>query len=172
MRLTTTSHGSAAPLTPTVSRRSSGWTSALVGGVVAGTIDIGAACLIYRSSMPFILHSIAGGLLGKQSFDGGFSTALLGLALQESMSILIAAIYFLVMQTAIGRMRTWQWWESGTLFGAGVFVVMNYVVVPLSAWHRFPHWTSAVFVENLLAMVLFGLIIAYCARPQSSRDGT
>jgi hypothetical protein len=34
----------------------------LLGGLVAGTIDIGAACLINWRSVPFILHAIAGGL--------------------------------------------------------------------------------------------------------------
>ena len=137
------------------------WVSVLGGGVVAGTVDIGAASAIYASSIPFILHSIAGGLLGKRSFEGGAATAMLGLVLQETMGILIAAIYLFVMRSPIGRLRRWRWWESGALFGVGVFFVMNYVVVPSSAWHRFPHFTAFLFGANLAAMVLFGLIVAY-----------
>ena len=45
-----------------------------------------------------------------------------------------------------------------------VFVVMNYVVVPLSAWNRVAHFTPMSFVWNLLAMLVFGLIVAYASR--------
>jgi len=37
---------------------------------------------------------------------------------------------------------------------------MNYGVVPLSAWHVIPHFSTAHLLENIAAMVLFGLIVA------------
>ena len=43
----------------------------LLGGIIAGTIDIGAACLINGRSIPFILQTIAGGVLARQSYAGG-----------------------------------------------------------------------------------------------------
>ncbi len=140
------------------------WGAVVAGGVLAGAVDIGAACLIYRTSIPFILQSIAGGLLGRHTFEVGAPAAWLGLALQEAMGIVIAAIYVSVMRSPLGRLRRWPWWQSGTLFGVGVFVVMNYVVVPLSAWHRFPHFSGLLFVANLMAMLVFGLIVAFCGR--------
>ena len=54
----------------------------LLGGFVAGTIDIGAAALINIASPILILHFIAGGLLGKVALAGGTSAVLLGLVLQ------------------------------------------------------------------------------------------
>lgn len=140
------------------------WTGIALGGLVAGTVDIGAACVIYASSIPFILHSIAGGVLGQRSFELGAAAAWLGLALQEAMGILIAAIYLAVMRSPLGRLRRWPWWQSGGLFGVGVFFVMNYGVVPLSAWHRFPRFTALSFAANVAAMVLFGLIVGYFTR--------
>ena len=67
--------------------------AALLGGLVAGTMDIGAASLINVLSPVFISQFIAGGLLGKASLAGGMQTAALGVALQWAMSIVIAAIY-------------------------------------------------------------------------------
>ena len=64
--------------------------AALVGGVVAGTIDIGAASLINWSSPVVILKAVASGLLGKQSHRGGAPTVMLGYALQCVISIIIA----------------------------------------------------------------------------------
>jgi hypothetical protein len=137
-------------------------TASLAGGIVAGTIDIGAACLINGRSVAFILHAIAGGLLAQRSFAGGAATAVLGAALQEGMGILIAAIYVAAGEWLPALRRRWV--AFGLAYGVGIFVVMNYVVVPLSAWRRFPHFSAAKFAANLAAMLLFGLIVAYFAR--------
>ena len=139
------------------------WRAILLGGFIAGTIDIGAAALISGRGVVFILHVIAGGIAGKDAaFSGGTGTAVLGLLLQWAMSILIAAIYVLGTRTrpAISQM----WVPSGVVYGAIVFFVMNYVVVPLSAYHRLPKFTIAGFAENMAAMLLFGLIVAFFAR--------
>jgi hypothetical protein len=137
--------------------------AALLGGVVAGTIDIGAACLINLRSVPFILHAIAGGLLGEQAFEGnGTSVALLGAFLQEFMGVLIAAIFVTAAYWLPALRRNWL--RYGLLYGVVIFFVMNYVVVPLSAWHRVFKFTPLRFFENLVAMLLFGSIVAYFAR--------
>jgi len=132
---------------------------ALLGGLVAGTIDIGAACLINSRSVPFILHAVAGGLLAEQSFKGGAPTAVLGLVLQLAMGILIAAIYVVAAQFLPTLNRRWLTW--GLIYGVVIFFVMNYVVVPLSAWHRVPNFSARQFVANLVAMLIFGLIVAF-----------
>lgn len=67
--------------------------AAIVAGLVAGTIDIGAAALINRLGPVIILHAIASGVLGKAAYFEGARSALLGLALQWGMSLSIAAIY-------------------------------------------------------------------------------
>jgi hypothetical protein len=133
--------------------------AALLGGAVAGAIDIGAACLINARSVPFILHVVAGGLLAERSFQGGMPTAILGLVLQLAMGILIAAIYVAAAQLLPTLNRRWITW--GLIYGVVIFFVMNYVVVPLSAWHRMPHLSAQQFVANLAAMLLFGLIVAF-----------
>jgi hypothetical protein len=79
----------------------------LLGGMIAATIDIGAACLISGRSVPFILHTIAGGLLAQRAYSGGTATALLGLLLQELMGILIAASYLAAAQLLPVLRRRW-----------------------------------------------------------------
>jgi len=67
--------------------------AALYGGLVAGTVDIGAACLINRVGPAPILRFIASGLLGRANVLGrGAEILLLGLILQWAMSIIIAGI--------------------------------------------------------------------------------
>jgi hypothetical protein len=134
--------------------------AAWLGGVVAATIDIGAACLINGRPVVYVLHTIAGGLLAERAFPGGAATALLGLGLQELMGILISAVYVLAVRRYPALLR--HWFAGGLAYGVLVFVVMNYAVVPLSAWHRFTHFASIErFLGNLLAMLLFGVIVAY-----------
>ncbi len=129
---------------------------------MAGTLDIGAASLINMIDPRVILRFIAGGLLGKAALQGGLAVAWLGLLLQWSMSLLIAAVF--VFAALRLRWLTARPILAGLAYGAVVFVVMNYVVVYFSAWHRINHFTPASFVENLLAMLVFGLIVSICAR--------
>lgn len=144
-------------------RKSRGRPSAiLLGGISAATIDIGAACLITGRSALFILHTIAAGLLGKAAFSGGIRTAALGLALQVLMGVIIAAVYVGASRVMPVLRRRWIAW--GLAYGVVIFFVMNYVVVPLSAWQRVPHFSPAKFAANMAAMLLFGLIVAYFAR--------
>jgi len=134
----------------------------LLGGFVAGTIDIGAAALINMASPILILHFIAGGLLVKAALAGGTSVALLGLVLQWVMSLIIAALYVVAARRLPILRRLWI--AGGLAYGIVIFFVMNYVVVPLSAWAKWPRFTAETFAENMLAMLLFGLIISYFAQ--------
>lgn len=145
--------------------RHSPLTAVLLGGTIAGIIDIGAACLINGLDPVVILHAIASGLIGRDAARaGGMQTASLGLALQVAMSLLIAAIYA-IGATFLPLLRR-VWLPAGLAFGVGVFFVMEFVVVPLSAIHRIPTFTVQSFVLNMIAMLVFGTIIAWFARAQ------
>jgi hypothetical protein len=134
----------------------------LWGGFVAGTLDIGAASLISGYNPVIILKYVAGGLLGKASLAGGLSNAALGMVLQWAMSLIIAAVFVLATRRHIATDRRWPVW--GLAYGAVVFFVMNYVVVPLSALHATPHFSAFSFAANLAAMLLFGWIVAFFAK--------
>jgi hypothetical protein len=134
----------------------------LVAGLIAGTLDIGAACLINSVAPVLVMKSIAAGLLGMTAFDGAAGTAALGLGLQYFMSWIIAAAYFIVAAN-LPAVRS-NWLPSGLAYGVIVFVVMNYGVLPLSAFGHAPMFHLKGFAENLLAMLVFGLIMAIGAR--------
>jgi uncharacterized membrane protein YagU involved in acid resistance len=149
------------------SAATSGLWAILVGGLVAGTIDIEAAALINRVSPVLIAHYIATGVMGRAALTAGAPAAYLGLVLQWAMSVVIAAIYWFVT-ARMPRLRE-RWWLGGLLAGVVIFLVMNFVVMPFSAAPVTLHEVIARFrpakgAENLLAMFVFGLIVAYCAR--------
>jgi hypothetical protein len=131
----------------------------LIGGMVAGILDIGAAAAINRKGPLAILRVIASGLLGPKALNGGTLASAWGFLLQLAMSIVIAAIYGLasLWLPILARM----WIGTGLAYGVGVFVVMTYVVVPLSAAPSRPLPGISKIAKDLLAMLGFGLIIAY-----------
>jgi len=133
----------------------------LLGGFVAGTVDIGAAAAINGRNPILILHVIAGGVLGRASLEGGPATAVLGLFLQWGMALIIATIF--VCAARYRDILRRRWFPAGIAYGVPVYLVMNFVVVPLSAWHRFPAITLYGVVANLLAMMLFGVIVSWFA---------
>ena len=106
----------------------------LAGGLVAGALDILYACVFWgvRRGVPArrIFQSVAAGVLGKATFDGGLQTAALGLALHFFIAISMAVAYYVVARRWALLWR--QPWLGGAVYGVFLYVVMNYVVVPLS----------------------------------------
>ena len=137
----------------------------LAGGLVAGVLDITYAIVAYAAtgvSPRVILQSVASGLLGKSAYSGGWPAALLGLAAHLTLTCIMAAV-FVAAARRLALLRD-QPLVAGALFGLAVFVVMNYVVVPLSAAVVQP--PRGVFLAGgLLAHVfLVGIPIAFFAR--------
>jgi uncharacterized membrane protein YagU involved in acid resistance len=109
-----------------------------------------------------ILQSVASGWLGKASYSGGWPTALLGLVSHLFITCIMAAI-FVTAARRIALLRN-QSLLSGVAFGLCAFVIMNFVVVPLSA--AAVHPPRGVFLAGgLLAhMFLVGVPIALATR--------
>jgi hypothetical protein len=138
----------------------------LVGGIVAGALDITFAFLYYGYlgvSPGRVLRSVASGMVGAAAKTGGVSLAALGLVLHLLISVAAAAVFYVAS-------RRFDWlrrpaYVSGIVFGLCVYFVMGYVVVPLSAFPYPQASAGTVSVPVLLAhMFLFGLPIALCVR--------
>jgi hypothetical protein len=139
----------------------------VAGGLLAGALDITYACLFWaiKAGVPAqrIFQSVAAGLLGKGSFTGGWPTAILGLALHFFIATTMSVTYFLVARRVptLGVRPV----PFGAAYGLLLYVIMNYVVVPLSnAPHggvRDPLWVGLSIVVH---MVLIGIPIALFTR--------
>ena len=138
----------------------------LLAGIAGATCDIVYAILYYGwKGIPAerILQTVASGLLGKASFDGGWATAALGLFCHYAIVIVAAALFY-----AIARRWAWPREEpiaAGLTYGLGIYGFMNFVVLPLSAFPypiRFPLLTTATGL--LVHMVGVGLSISLITR--------
>ena len=136
------------------------------GGLIAGTLDLTAACVYswVRSGVtPMrVFQFIASGVLGAGSFTGGAKTAVLGVALH----FLIATIWTLLFYFASRKLLFLieQPIVAGLLYGVVVYVLMNFVVVPLSWATQRPQLISVRLVNLVILMFCIGLPIALIVR--------
>lgn len=104
-----------------------------------------------------MLQGIAGGLLGRSSFDGGFATAGLGLGIHFSIA-LVAVLAFYIASRKISFL-TQQPILSGLFYGIVVYAFMYWVVIPLAFPTAHPSYSRDV-TAVIIHMVLIGLPIA------------
>lgn len=104
----------------------------LVGGILAGTLDAVAAFHAFGWRMTY---GIASGVLGSKALPaaGGGSAAIgaLGLALHFLIALGAAAVYGVSSRKLVFLRDNFL--ICGIFFGIAVFLVMNLVVLPLSA---------------------------------------
>ena len=145
----------------------------LWGGLVCGVLDIAYAFALFGAlgiGPARLLRGIARGLLGSAAVSGGMGTALLGLLLHFTIAFCAAVTYCLA-----SRKLPWMIHRalaSGLLFGIAVYFFMNFVVIPLSAIHRWPVIGTLFFVNLVEHMFIVGLPIALAARRFMGSTGT
>lgn len=137
----------------------------VVGGLVAGTLDLIQASILFGWKVPLI---IAGGLLGERAFTGGAGTYVLGVVLHFLIALSATTIYYLA-----SRRLTFMPDHplvSGLFFGMAVELVMSYVVLPLSALQaRGPYRLHDILLGLIVHMIVIGLPVAYSIRVFSRR---
>lgn len=133
----------------------------LVGGFAAGAFDAITAFLAFGRRMPL---GIASGVLGARAATGGAGVWLLGLALHFTIAIGAAAIYYLVSRR-LDFLRE-HFVVCGMFFGIAIYLVMNLVILPLSAvpFPIGPFPVRAMIQGLLVHMILIGLPIAASVR--------
>jgi hypothetical protein len=112
----------------------------LYAAVLVGVLDITAACIqVYVASgmMPIrLLQGVAGGLLGRGSYNGGFATAAIGLLMHFTMAITVATIFYALSRRFPLPQKLLGVVAVGLLYGAAVFAVNNFGTSPLLSWVR------------------------------------
>jgi len=136
------------------------------GGLIAGTLDIVYAFVLsaMRGGSPLrVLQSVASGLLGKPSYQGGWPTGALGLLLHMAICVAAALVFYLASRRS-AYLRA-HYLVAGAAFGIGVYLVMNFVVLPLSAVPFTITYTPAVIAQGFVShALLVGLPITWCLR--------
>jgi uncharacterized membrane protein YagU involved in acid resistance len=129
----------------------------LLGGLIAGTLDLTAAIVVswLRASVSpvRVMQSIAAGLLGAASYEAGAKTAALGVALHFMIATIWTAVFYFASRTL--RFLVERPVAAGLLYGVIVYAFMNFVVLPLSA---LPMRATPTLTSRLIGM----LVIMFC----------
>lgn len=148
------------------------WPPILAGGLAIAIGDIAFAISVWfewnLAGLQRVFQSIAVGVLGRESFAGGWSTALLGAALH----LFIATMFVLAAVLAGSRwprvVRDPLSW--GPVYGVFLYVVMNFIVMPLSRVGATPSfsrpWPIAL---SIVAHIVFGIVALWFARRAMGR---
>ena len=107
----------------------------LYGGGAAGILDILDAFVVFGSlgvRPQRILQSIASGAFGAEAFKGGEAMAAAGLAFHFLIALIIAAVYYAAARKI--RLLVERPFLCGLAYGLIVRTVMQYIVLPLSAY--------------------------------------
>ena len=135
------------------------------GGLLIGILDALDAVIFFGTqgtSAVGVYQFVASGLLGPPAFAGGVPVALLGLLIHFVIAFVATAVYVVAVPywpTLAQRPFVW-----GPMYGIGVYIVMNFVVLPLSAAPPSPLSAAAVLNGFIGHAVLVGLPVALIAR--------
>ena len=146
--------------TPVTPANKSALRAIAVGGLIAGVVDLAQACILFGWDIPL---AIAGGLLGRQAFNGGAGMYILGIFLHFFIALSAASVYYAASRWLV-FMKEYAL-VCGLCFGAWVELVMRLIVLPLSALHaRGPYQLKDLILGLGVHMVVVGLPISFSVR--------
>lgn len=158
--ITIEGHSMNAASAPSPARRGNPVLAITAGGLIAGTLDLTQASILFGLKVPLV---IAAGLLGEPAFHGGAGTYILGVLLHFFIAFSVTAIYY-----GVSRRLTFMLEHPlvcGLFFGMAVELVMSYVVLPLSALQaRGPYRLHDILLGLIVHMIVIGLPVAYSVR--------
>lgn len=145
---------------PSIKRLSNAQLAILTGGLIAGTLDLLQACILFGRRIPLV---IAAGLLGPQALHQGAATYVLGIGLHFFIATAATAIYYFASRRLLFLVE--HPLVCGLIYGAIVENVMNLIVLPLSALHSAGPYELRDLLQGLFVhMVVVGLPISYSVR--------
>lgn len=138
----------------------------LLAWIIAGTADALAAIVVYvwilnKTTEVQIFQGIASGILGKEAFNEGAKSAILGLLLHYFIAFCWVIFYFLLYPRL--KFLRKNIIASAVIYGLFVWLVMNVFVLP-GTFGRAPVLTmNNIFTGSIILMVAIGLPVSVIA---------
>ena len=131
--------------------------SSVIGGLILGMLHLiiqswFVFSFLGKTPLISVLQYVASGAMGNAAFAGGPATALLGLVLDFLMTTVMAGV-FILSADRIPLLRQ-HVIPGSLLYGFGVFIVMNFIVLPLSAAPTLPAPPLWLLIELVLQHIL------------------
>ena len=147
--------------------------NSLLRSIVLGGLTVGIAdAIVYHwiilsviegNPLLSVYQYMASGALGNAAFEGGIGTALLGVFFHFVVAFAVAAV-FILSANRIPLLRRYAI-PGSLVYGFCVFIVMNMIVLPLSAAPPLPPPTMPQLIVMILDHVLVvGLLLGILVR--------
>ncbi|MBL0154050.1 MAG: hypothetical protein IPP93_11375 [Chitinophagaceae bacterium] len=134
----------------------------LLGWLIAGTLDICAACTQYfintGKGPQNVLRFVASGYFGKEALSGGWEMAAWGLLFHFIIAFVITLVFFLIypwLKKWIGNIPL-----MAIGIGLAAWTVMNLIVVPNSNTPPIHRTTLSILIAMGILIVCIGLPLA------------
>jgi hypothetical protein len=141
----------------------------LAGGLVGGAADLWVACTLSGLPLLTIGKAVARGWFGREkAMSGGLEVSTIGLVSHFAIVLTFAAV-FVAASLRMPALRR-LWFLAGPVYGAAIFCVMRFVVLPLSAAGYSMPKPPDLYWEVAGHLFLVGLPTAFFARLFVGKD--
>jgi hypothetical protein len=111
------------------------WRAGALTAIVDGAFSSVLSVAFYGSTVTRLFQGVASTLIGARAFEGGLSTAALGIVMHIGVAFAWSMVFFLLV-SASSRVRAWRRAPFGPVsiaacYGPGIWLVMSLVVIPL-----------------------------------------
>jgi hypothetical protein len=134
------------------------------GGAACGILDAIAASVQFglKGIKPLqVWQGVASGVLGERAFRNGWVSGGFGLFLHFAIAFSAATVFVEAGNPLPFLAR--DYWISGPAYGVLVFLVMNLIVVPLSARPKRPASPQIIIIQLIIHILFVGMPIALAA---------
>jgi len=131
-------------------------------GLLAGTLDILSAILYYYCKTGKngfnVLNYVASGVFGKEAISGGNSMAIAGLLFHYFIAFCWTLFFFFIYPSIHSLLKNKI--VAGIIYGVFIWIIMNLVVVPMTAIPKRPFIISGAIINMVILILAVGLPIS------------
>lgn len=142
--------------------------SGLIIGAADGVAAITSAYLTRGATPDRVFQYVASGVLGRDAFSGGMLVVLLGVVLHFFIAFNFTAFFYF-----LANKHKWLLDYNllyGGLYGIFIWLVMNFIVIPLSQINSSGFDLTQVIIGLLIHIFVIGIPIAWLTRRQFVRE--
>ncbi|ELR69016.1 hypothetical protein C900_05574 [Fulvivirga imtechensis AK7] len=141
-------------------------------GAFIGLLDAIAACTNAWFSYGILPHRVwqyvASGLQGKVAYESDILPTILGLIIHFTIAITTTFVFYLLYKKWGHVLRPVV--AAGAIYGVGIWLVMNYIVIPFSVIGKYPADVLQITIGLLIHIFVIGIPMAILVKRRSNTD--
>jgi uncharacterized membrane protein YagU involved in acid resistance len=136
--------------------------SGLIIGIADGIAAVTSAYLTRGTTPDRVFQYVASGAIGKDAFSGGMPIVLLGILFHFFIAFNFTAFFYF-----LANKQKWlldKIYFYGAIYGVFIWLIMNFIVIPLSQITRSSFTPTGVAIGLLIHIFVIGIPIAWLTK--------